>query len=148
MKQQQFLVVAISVAGIYLAGCLMQNQAQNEMQPLNTSMVLEAASNSMSPTIRQWDGVIVDKSVPFSSLKIGDIIVFHTYYPNAITNQSETIVSRVFNLTDSYNGTQRLIATKGDTNPGPIQNLDHPIFQQNYIGKVVSVIPSLRSYLK
>jgi signal peptidase I len=101
------------------------------------------ASGSMIPNLNINDFVIVSHNVPFDNLKVGDIIVFRTYYPNPDTGQQETIVHRVAQIvTDPDNG-QRIIRTKGDANPGSIPQLDYPIFQQNYIGKVVYVIPEL-----
>ena len=37
----------------------------------------------------------------------------------------------------------KIIRTKGDANAGSIRLLDYPIRQQNYIGKVVYVIPKV-----
>ena len=99
----------------------------------------------MSPNLHQNDMVIVDSHIPFNSVKIGDIIVFRTSYPNPDTGQHEIIIHRVAQIvTDPSNG-QRIIRTKGDANPGSIPQLDYPVFQQNYIGKVVLVIPKLGS---
>jgi signal peptidase I len=101
------------------------------------------ASGSMIPNLNINDFVIVSHNIPFGNLKVGDIIVFRTYYPNPDTGQQEIIVHRVAQIvTDPDNG-QRIIRTKGDSNPGSIPQLDYPIFQQNYIGKVVYVIPQL-----
>ncbi|MFY9872446.1 MAG: signal peptidase I [Candidatus Nitrosopolaris sp.] len=101
------------------------------------------ASGSMIPNLNINDFVIVSHNIPFDSLKVGDTIVFRTYYPNPDTGQHEIIVHRVAEIvTDPDNG-QRIIRTKGDANPGSIPQLDYPIFQQNYIGKVVYVIPQL-----
>ena len=100
------------------------------------------ASGSMIPNLNINDFVIVSHNVPFDSLKVGDIIVFKTYGTND-SGQHEIIVHRVAEIvTDPSNG-QRIIRTKGDANPGSIPTLDYPIFQQNYIGKVVYVIPQL-----
>ncbi|MFZ0515076.1 MAG: signal peptidase I [Candidatus Nitrosopolaris sp.] len=98
------------------------------------------ASGSMIPNLNINDFVIVSHNVPFDSLKVGDIIVFKTYGTND-SGQHEIIVHRVAEIV-KYNG-QRIIRTKGDANPGSIPTLDYPIFQQNYIGKVVYVIPQL-----
>jgi len=96
-------------------------------------------SSSMSPNLRQNDGVIVGH-VPFNSLKIGDIIVFKTHGTDASGNRS-TIVHRVAQIV-TENG-QRIIRAKGDANPDSIPGVDYPILQRNYIGKVVYVIPQL-----
>ena len=38
---------------------------------------------------------------------------------------------------------ERIIRTKGDANPYSIRYLDYPIREENYIGKVVYVIPKV-----
>jgi len=95
----------------------------------------------MSPNLRQNDGVLVDSHFPFNSLKIGDIIVFRTF-GTTYTGQHELIVHRVAQIVNDTNG-QRIIRAKGDAIDSSIPSLDYPSFQQNYIGKVVYVIPQL-----
>ena len=100
------------------------------------------ASGSMIPNLNINDYVIVSHSVPFNSVKVGDIIVFKTYGTDASGNHA-TIVHRVAEIiTDQSNG-QKIIRTKGDANPDSIPGVDYPIFDKNYIGKVVYVIPKL-----
>ena len=100
------------------------------------------ASGSMIPNLNINDYVIVSHSVPFNSLKVGDIIVFKTYGTDN-SGQHITVVHRVAEIvTDPING-QKVIRTKGDANPDSIPGADYPIFEQNYIGKVVYVIPKL-----
>jgi len=102
----------------------------------------DVASGSMVPNLNIHDYVIVSHNVPFSSLKVGDIIVFKTYGADE-SGQHMTIVHRVAEIiTDESNG-QKVIRTKGDANPGSIPRADYPIFEQNYIGKVVYVIPKV-----
>ena len=43
----------------------------------------------------------------------------------------------------SNNNSSRIIRTKGDANPSSIPGIDYPIREQDYIGKVVYVIPSV-----
>jgi signal peptidase I len=100
------------------------------------------ASGSMIPNLNINDFVIVSHNIPFNSLKVGDIIVFKSYGTED-SGQHENIVHRVAQIvTDPFTG-QRIIRTKGDANPGSIPGVDYPIFQQNYIGKVVYVIPKV-----
>jgi signal peptidase I len=100
------------------------------------------ASGSMIPNLNINDYVIVSHNVPFNSLKVGDIIVFKTYGTDN-SGQHITIVHRVAEIvTDPING-QKVIRTKGDANPDSIPGADYPIFEKNYIGKVVYVIPKL-----
>jgi signal peptidase I len=100
------------------------------------------ASGSMIPNLNINDYVIVSHNVPFNGLKVGDIIVFKTY-GTGNSGQHITIVHRVAEIvTDPING-QKVIRTKGDANPDSIPGADYPIFEKNYIGKVVYVIPKL-----
>ena len=100
----------------------------------------DVASGSMIPNLNVHDYVIVSHNVPFINLKVGDIIVFKTYGADE-SGQHMIIVHRVAEIiTDASNG-QKVIRTKGDANPGSIPGADYPIFEQNYIGKVVYVIP-------
>ena len=100
------------------------------------------ASGSMIPNLNINDYVIVSHNVPFNGLKVRDIIVFKTYGTDN-SGQHITIVHRVAEIvTDPING-QKVIRTKGDANPDSIPGADYPIFEKNYIGKVVHVIPKL-----
>lgn len=95
--------------------------------------------NSMSPSIHDNDGMVVDSRFPFDKLNVGDIIVFSSY---GTTNSGQhiTIIHRIAQIITDDQG-DRIIRTKGDANPGSIPGIDYPVFQQNYIGKVISVIP-------
>jgi len=151
VERYQQVILTISVAYLYLAGCMAQVQARvmtTENPPtLGLESIWIAASDSMSPTLRLGDGVIVDKT-PFGNLTIGDIIVSRINYTNPDTNKIETVIHRVAQIvTDPDNG-QRIIRAKGDANPDSIPQLDYPIFQHNYIGKVVLIIPQLGMHLK
>ena len=75
-------------------------------------------------------------------MKVGAIIVFKTYGTDD-SGQHITIVHRVAEIVTDLNNGQKVIRTKGDANPGSIPGADYPIFEQNYIGKVVYVIPKL-----
>jgi signal peptidase I len=97
--------------------------------------------NSMSPSIRDNDGMVVDSRFPFDKLNVGDIIVFSSY-GTSDSGQHITIIHRVAQIITDDLG-DRIIRTKGDANPGSIPGIDYPVFQQNYIGKVISVIPQL-----
>jgi signal peptidase I len=95
-------------------------------------------NNSMLPNLHKDDIVIVDRYVPFDTLKIGDIIVFRTF---GITNtgQHEIIIHRVAQIVNDTNG-QSIVRTKGDANNDSIPSLDYPVYRQNYIGKVVYIL--------
>ncbi len=93
------------------------------------------SSGSMVPNLNVFDVIIVNGNVPFDQLKIGDIIVF-----NRPVIHDKVIVHRV---AEFLNQDPRIIRTKGDANPGSIPGTDYPISKQDYIGKVVYVIPQI-----
>ena len=102
-------------------------------------------SDSMIPSLNTGHVVITntnndDSCSSFDCLKEGDVIVFH---PNSTTSNSETgkiIVHRIEEIGFDSDGL-RVLRTKGDANPQSIQGVDYPISKNNYIGKVVYVIP-------
>ncbi|MFL6461823.1 MAG: signal peptidase I [Nitrososphaeraceae archaeon] len=102
------------------------------------------SSGSMIPTLNINDVLIVrDGAVgngstnSFTSLKVGDIIVFHRP-----AGQDRVIVHRVAEIYNNFEG-ERIIRTKGDANPSSIPGVDYPIRAQQYIGKVAYVIPGV-----
>jgi signal peptidase I len=102
------------------------------------------SSGSMIPTLNINDVLIVrDGAVgngstnSFTSLKVGDIIVFHRP-----AGQDRVIVHRVAEIYNNFEG-ERVIRTKGDANPSSIPGVDYPIRAQQYIGKVAYVIPGI-----
>jgi signal peptidase len=106
------------------------------------------ASDSMVPTLKIGDLLLIkydsnpSSSSSFYNLKINDIIVFKS--PGVIeeTGAREVIVHRVAEIQTDSDG-QRIIRTKGDANPDSIPGIDYPITANNYIGKVVYVIPGV-----
>lgn len=105
------------------------------------------ASGSMITTLNISDFVIINHNIPFNSLKVGDIIVFKSPGSLISNEQHETIVHRVVHISTGMDG-NRAIRTKGDANDGSIPYIDFPIREQNYIGKVVYVIPKLGLIIK
>ena len=99
------------------------------------------ASGSMIPTLNISDFVIINHNIPFSNLKVGDIIVFKSPGSLIPNEQHETIVHRIVHISTGSEG--RVITTKGDANDGSIPYIDYPLREQNYVGKVVYVIPKL-----
>ena len=74
----------------------------------------------------------------FDDVKRGDIIIFHTN-----DGGGRTICHRVVQIySDSQTG-ERLLKTKGDSNPKSYENFDYPIRKQDYYGKVVFVVPKV-----
>ena len=113
-------------------------------------------SESMIPNLNIGDLLVIDHNYSYNSLRVVDIIVFNTPGVND-KGQHLTIVHRVAEIItvptikrgsggssdQKSNNIINIIRTKGDANPGSIRLLDYPIRQQNYIGKVVYVIPKV-----
>jgi signal peptidase I len=106
---------------LLLFGCMTLNVVLLVVVPvshalgLSTVSVFVLQSNSMFPTLRKDDMVVMDSNVSFDSLKVGDIIAFNTYGTND-SGQHETILSRVQEITTNPSN-ERVIRTKGDANP-------------------------------
>jgi len=100
---------------------------------LSENLVFTNRSAAMEPTIKIGDLVIADDTIPFDSLEIGEIIMFHpTSDPDRI------IIMRIVAEIDDDPLTFR---TKGDANPASIPGTDFPITEENYVGKVTEIIP-------
>ena len=141
-KKIKFLIIVVCIAVIIAIGFGIA--VRDYINPFYV-----VASGSMVPTLNIGDLVIVNhdnSSSSFNNLKIGDIIVFKMPGINEM-GQHITIVHRVaqiLSLKRVDNGeTFRVVRTKGDANPISIPLLDYPIREQNYIGKVVYVIPKV-----
>ncbi|HJW20346.1 MAG TPA: signal peptidase I [Candidatus Nitrosotalea sp.] len=93
------------------------------------------SSGSMIPNLQIFDVIVVQGHVTFDQLKVGDIIVF-----NRPAIHDKVIVHRVAEI---LNQDPRIIRTKGDANPGSIPGTDFPITKNDYIGKVVYVVPQI-----
>jgi signal peptidase I len=99
------------------------------------------ASGSMIPALNISDFVIINHNIPFSNLKVGDIIVFKSPGSLIPNEQHETIVHRIVHISTGNEG--RVITTKGDANDGSIPYIDFPLKEQSYVGKVIYVVPKL-----
>ncbi|GBC72938.1 hypothetical protein HRbin04_00333 [archaeon HR04] len=93
------------------------------------------SSESMLPTLQVYDVIVVRNGSTFEEVKPGDIIVFHSP-----STHDRVIVHRVVKVEHS---SEKVITTKGDNNPISIPGVDYPITKEEYIGKVVFVIPKL-----
>jgi signal peptidase I len=131
-----FVIVPITVLGFTLTAI--------HIVGLDSNFYV-VVSDSMIPSLHTGHVVITntnnnDTCSSFECLKVGDVIVFH---PNSPTKNSETdkiIVHRIEEIGFDSDG-QRVLRTKGDANPQSIQGVDYPISKDNYVGKVVHVIP-------
>jgi signal peptidase len=127
------------------------------------------SSDSMIPSLNINDLLVIrdsgssnnddDKgysSYSFYNLKVGDIIVFKAQGEEEEDQDDRrtitiTIVHRVAEIiqTDDKSNNNnkssgsRIIRTKGDANPFSIPGIDYPVREQDYIGKVVYVIPGV-----
>lgn len=103
-------------------------------------------SESMIPTLRTGDAILISSDdatcSTFNCLKVGDIIVFEPNSRPKDSQSGEIIVHRVQAIgLDADN--QRVLRTKGDANPNSIETVDYPITENQYVGKVIYVIPYL-----
>ena len=89
----------------------------------------------MYPELAMYDIIVVSGHVSFDDVKIGDIIVF-----DRPKDHSKVIVHRVVAVVDDDPKTLR---TKGDNNQQSIVGTDYPITNEEYLGKVVYVIPQV-----
>jgi len=94
------------------------------------------SSGSMVPNLNINDILIVRDGDSFKNLKVGDIIVF-----NRPDGADRVIVHRVAEIFGDSEGNQEIIRTKGDANDASIPGTDFPIKEDDYIGKVIYVIP-------
>ncbi|HKU49495.1 MAG TPA: signal peptidase I [Nitrososphaera sp.] len=95
------------------------------------------SSGSMEPVLKQYDILVVRDGQSFDELKVGEIIVFHR--PEG---GDRVIVHRIVEIAEGRDG-DRILRTKGDANPSSIPGTDFPISRDDYIGRVVYVIPGV-----
>jgi signal peptidase I len=95
------------------------------------------SSGSMEPVLKVNDVLIVRDGGSWEDLTMGDIIVF-----NRPEGGDRVIVHRIVDI-DADGGGERMVRTRGDANPASIPGTDYPIRQDDYIGKVIYVIPGI-----
>jgi len=119
------------IAGIIIGGLFVWNVAYT-VYFFTQENVLKVTSGAMDPALKVNDAIVYDDTIPFESLEIGDIIVFHRP-----SDHERMIVMRIVQVMDDDPLTFR---TKGDANPASIPGTDYPITKEEYIGKVTEVI--------
>jgi signal peptidase len=101
-------------------------------------------SGSMVPRINIGDIVIIKNNsfeTSFNNLRVGDIIVFRAPEATTEDGKPKVIVHRISEI-GTFLG-KEVVTTKGDANPYSIPGIDFPLFMENYVGKVVYVIPKI-----
>ncbi|MEM3073744.1 MAG: signal peptidase I [Nitrososphaerales archaeon] len=89
------------------------------------------SSGSMIPALNVGDIIIVKDKDTFQSLKVGDIIVFHSP-----SGDGRVIVHRIYSMASDQYGVA--IYTKGDNNYAPDSWV---VRESHYIGKVILTLP-------
>ncbi len=123
---KDIIIVAVGVAAIWF-GLQLAFGTQNPFYVVS--------SGSMIPVLQVYDVLVVQGHVPFSDIQVGDIIVF-----NRPSGHDRVIVHRVAEFLDDN---PKTIRTKGDANPSSIPGTDYPLTEEEYIGKVVYVVPQI-----
>src|SRR3989338_1144096 len=123
---KDIMIVAIGVVVIWV-GLQVAFGTQNPFYVVS--------SGSMIPVLEVYDVLVVQGHVPLADIQVGDIIVFNR--PNG---HDRVIVHRVADILDDN---PKTIRTKGDANPSSIPGTDYPLTEEEYIGKVVYVVPQL-----
>ena len=93
------------------------------------------ASGSMIPVLEVHDLLVISKHEKFENIVVGDIIVF-----NRPSDHNRVIVHRIVSILEEDPYTLR---ARGDANPASIPGTDFPITEDEYLGKVVYVIPEV-----
>ena len=147
-------VVVIGVAIFWFGFQFPSFKVNNQFYVVSSDSMIPSLNIDDLLVIRDGDNSNDDDNVysshSFYNLKIGDIIVFKAPEEEDQDNgRTTTIVHRVAEIIQIYDtsnnnkSSSRIIRTKGDANPSSIPGIDYPIREQDYIGKVVYVIPSV-----
>ena len=97
------------------------------------------SSGSMIPTLEVYDVIVVEGNTSFQDVKKGDIIVFYSPAKYEL-GEERVIVHRVDSIMSED---PKIIQTRGDANPRSMKNVDYPITEKIYLGKVEHVIPQV-----
>ena len=123
---KDIIIVAVCVVVIWI-GLQAYFGAQNPFYVVS--------SGSMWPELAMYDIIVISGHTLFDEVKIGDIIVF-----DKPKDHSKVIVHRVVAVVDDD---PRTLRTKGDNNQNSMVGTDYPITNEEYIGKVVYVVPQV-----
>ena len=131
-KELKYIIMAVIIVAIVWVGIRLSFGVINPFYVV--------ASESMVPRLNVGDFVVVSHNIPFDELKEEDIIVFREPVPDG--EEADAIVHRVNEILTDPQG-NLVVLTKGDANSGSIPGIDFPIYETNYVGKVVVDIPKL-----
>ena len=123
---KDIIIVAVCVVVIWV-GLQTYFGAQNPFYVVS--------SGSMYPELAMYDIIVISGHTSFDDVKIGDIIVF-----DRPKDHDRVIVHRVVAVVDDD---PRTLRTKGDNNQNSMVGTDYPITNEEYIGKVVHVVPQV-----
>ena len=121
------IIIVIACVAVIWIGLTAYFGAQNPFYVVS--------SGSMYPELAMYDIIVISGYVSFDDVKIGDIIVF-----DRPKDHDRVIVHRVVAVVDDD---PRTLRTKGDNNQNSIVGTDYPITKEEYIGKVVHVVPQV-----
>jgi signal peptidase len=131
-KELKYIIMAVIIVAIVWVGIRLSFGVINPFYVV--------ASESMVPRLDVGDFVVVSHNIPFDELKEEDIIVFREPVPDG--EEADAIVHRVKEILTDPQG-NLVVLTEGDANSGSIPGIDFPIYETNYVGKVVVDIPKL-----
>lgn len=98
---------------------------------------------SMTPEYQPGDLVVVVRDEPdlgFDDMKRGDVIVYHTRDPEFV-EEGSIAMHRVMGSYIEPDTSKKSLITKGDNNAIAEPLLDYPIYEEDFMGKVVAKIP-------
>ena len=98
-----------------------------------------ASSGNMEPVIMKGEEIEIDRNVPFTETKIGDIIVFESS-----PDDRRLLASRIVEVMEEDPYTVR---TQGDANPASLPGREYSITEDQYVGKVIMVYPDYPSFI-
>lgn len=120
------VLACVLIFQIFMLWSLKQENDQLKKLPI---LLFEVTSDSMYPTCKTGDGVL-DIRTPFDELKEGDLITFF--------QAGEVITHKIRSLNDDGTLTTYGLVTGA---------VDSPVGRDEYIGKVILVLPGLSIFL-
>jgi signal peptidase I len=126
--------LGLGIIGILIITLLPSITVAGELSNASSFVI---GNQDMEPYLKLNDTVISSNSTSFDNLKIGDIIVFRAPEGKTEDGKPNVIVHRISEIGTFFG--KEVVRTQGDANNYSVSGIDFPIFEDNYIGKVVSV---------